>query len=320
MIEIEREQAHAAVMGRVAARRANWQVTTVEILPPPPSLAEAVICGSFSLCGLSSRRRILLESMCIPTDAGHETPSALAKDYLIWKYRKSPMATREQVAACRHHLGSMPLFAAPCVFPAGWYVDIVSAYWSIMMVAGWDLDYWPGRWFSRGRPPASFPWPGHKLARNCLVSAGIAHSTQMWTPADGYFTQNTGNRLANMQLYRLIIDVLNCIAAEVVEAGAVYVMTDGYIVRDMEGLQRTLEIIARWGLVAGVKASGAGIVQGPGMYAVGANVSKRLGKNRFPTANVTRRAYAEWLRERFAKFAAQARAEGLFESVERSRK
>lgn len=295
----------AQVLERVARRRERWSTSTEEILPHPSALGEVVIVGSFSLCGMSSRRRILLKDQCISTPLGLETPSSLARDYLVVKYRRSPPASHAQILELRRSMTRPPIYAKPCVFPEGYYVDIRAAFFSILSVIGWDLDYWPARWLSPGAAPVDFPWPEHKIARNCLVSTGMSTPTTLYIPGaegrPGFFKSITqGNALANIQLFRAIMDILSAIGAEAVSAGAVYVHTDGFIAPNYETLSRLIDIISAWGLEARIKQHGAGMVEGPGTYAIGAARSKRKVLSPRPVHSIAEVAYADWLRGKFA--------------------
>lgn len=314
-----RRQMLDAMLQKVAATRRRWKTEVVEVLPEPEEVGELCIDGSFALCAMQSNRRWLLASQAIATDEGPETPSKLARDYLMIKYGGSPRAKHAQIGALKWQQGAAPLFAAPCNFRFGWYVDIVSTYWAIMMAVGWDLDYWPNKWLSRGTPPHDFPFHSHKVARSCLVSAGMLSKTPMWSPKKGYFQLSTGNPLANLQLTRLIVDVLNCIAGPAVTAGAVYVNTDGYIVKDADALQKVVALIAEWGLTPGIKYSGAGAVYGAGVYSMAQGHKRRVKPGRIPYAKIQQRAYSGWLLENFSDYARDARAEGLYGEIEGTR-
>lgn len=309
---IIRDEITEAVLERIARRRSKWKTVEDDTMPDPRSLPEVAIVGIFSICGLESRTRWLWSGHCVPTEAGLETPPSVARDYLTVAYGKSPRASHKQIEFIKHSQKPLPQFAAPQIFNAGYYVDISAAFWSIMSIIGWNVDYYPGLWLGRGRAPLDFAWhdgshPSHKVARNCLVSAGAASSTTFWIPAKGkqagYFkTQPGGNPLANLQLPRLIGDILNAIAAECVDAGAIYSNTDGFIAPNFETMAKVVRIIADWKLTPTIKASGPGWVRGSGSYGIGTQVHK---PNQFdkPLDLISRREYAAWLKFHFVAHA-----------------
>ncbi len=299
----------AAVEERIAARREKWTTSADDILPDWREIPEVAIIGTFSICGLETRRRMLLAPKCVPTPLGLETPPSLARDYLMVTFGGSPRAKHAQIEYLRRTAIAAPQLARPTLFQHGYYVDLKAAYWNIMLIVGWDCDYWPGRWLSARRAPSDFPWPLHKLARNCLLTAGISSRTHLWYPPKngkpGYSRQTFPyNPLANLQLPRLAMDVLNSIAAECADAGAVYVNTDGYIAPNYETLARLVDILASWELPFGIKLEGPGWVQGSGTYGVGATASKRHIANPSPIDTIIRQPYAADLK---AAFTAHAR-------------
>lgn len=294
------------VWERIEARRAKWKTYEAELLPGPDTLQEYCICGSFSLTAMQTRRRFLYKRVLVPTPAGNETPSHIARDYLTVTYKRGPLATHNQMLTIRAGLHAAPLYSHPKVFRNGWYLDLKSAYWSIMQIVGWNPDYWPGRWLSPGRPPSDFPWPDHKLARNCLVTAGEGGRCTVWWPDSGYGEKEFGNVLANLQLKAVIMDVLNSIAAEIVKIGAVYVATDGYILPSLDIMQQAVKVIDSWRLKSSVKGHGAGVVRGPGAYSVGAHVSRREVTAPIEHSSIYAPKYAGWLKERFV-WAAEGR-------------
>lgn len=285
---------------RVLNRRVRWNTSEEEILPPPEWMDEATILGTFSMVGMQTRRRLLLKDTSMNVLGLLESPSAVARDYLTVTYKRGPAIKHEQTEALKQTKTPMPLFIKPTEFKNGYYVDIAAAYWNIMLKIGWNVDYWPGRWIAPGRAPDDFPYPEHKIARNCLVSSGIVSTVPVWTPKTGMIQLHTGNPLANMQLYGLINDVLNCIAADAVDAGAVYVATDGYIAPDEESMRKIIMRVADWGLVARIKYQGSGYVNAPGSYKVGLDRTRVLQPRPIPVNNIYKRPYHKWLREAFS--------------------
>jgi len=268
-----------------------------------------VMLGAHSFALLQSRKRIVKETIKIDSEV-KETPSAIARDYLRAVYKKGPKATRAQMDAV-DGIPPVPSYAAPREFVHGFYVDIKSAYWSIMEIVGWNLDYNPGLWISPGRPPADFPFPEHKVARNCLVSAGRVGGMPMYDyrklPGDPYSVINRGSELINHQLPRLIHDVLNSIAAQAINAGAIYCNNDGFIASTPGIAEKVKGIIEDWGLTSSIKAEGPGRVKASGTYTVGAHrtLNYESVKSELPIENIYPPNYDKWLQREFSFFASK---------------
>lgn len=298
-----------ALLEAAQKRADNWMNIRVKQFPDVEKIHEIVMLGSHSFALINSRRRLVKEKIDLTAEV-YETPSAIARDYLRFVYKKGPRYTKSQALRVEG-IEPVPSYADPQKFGHGFYVDIQSAYWSIMQIAGWNVDYNPGLWLSPGRPPADFPFPDHKVARNCLVSAGrlggIPRYDPRKLPGDPYDEIKAGSPLKNLQLPRLIHDVLNTIAAQVIEAGAIYVNNDGCIVRDQKTLDRVMQIVSDWGLTARIKAEGGGQIKASGTYQVGRvrtmNYST-VGENQ-PLAHVYKPSYADWLQKAFSFFAAK---------------
>lgn len=290
---------------RAHDRRDHWHTVEMQELPPVEFFHQTAIVGAFSLVLMSDRMRILNDPLCLSIDHCRETPSAVARDYLTLRYTRGPLIKHEQYDTLKARFQAPPLLAIPTDFTSGhgWYIDIQAAYWSIMANVGWNVDYWPGRWIREGQPPADFPFADHKLARNCLVSAGISTEVPMYKPPDEYFQVHRGNHLSNVGLFRLITDVLHCIAGEAKRAGAIYVNTDGFIVDNLLSKERVEHIIQEWGLTSRVCAEGPGMVQASGAYKVGSRISGLLDISRegLPLDHVWPPKYRGWLKDRFLK-------------------
>jgi hypothetical protein len=288
-------------------RGENWTPTFVDKLPDPYTLEEVTIIGTYSFTMQASRRRLLVERELIRLDQDHrETPPAVARDYLYATFGRGPRVKRAQMETNTDGLRPAPNFAAPCQFPEGYYIDIRSAYWDIMKIAGWNVDYWPGKWLSPGQVPEDFPFPEHKIARNCLVSAGTVRPILRFIPdkrPDPFDDKlSPGNPLANTGLIRLITDILNAIAGQAVDLGAVYVNNDGYIVKSHKAAADVCQLIFDYGLVPQIKGEGPGEVKSSGAYKVGAMTSAPYLARTEPRAvsAIQRPKYTRWLRQAFA--------------------
>ena len=125
-------------------------------------------------------------------------------------------------------------------------------------------------------------------------------------PGDPYVYKYVGSPLKNHQLPRLIHDVLNTIAKQAIELGAIYANTDGYIAPSPTIADCIQGLITDWGLVGRIKAEGDGRVKAGGTYQVGA--SRTLNYSRTDT-QITDRiyppSYADWLMKSFTFFAAK---------------
>jgi hypothetical protein len=307
-IEIDREVL-SVLSERVNDRRDKWYTTEKQSLPPIESLRETTIIGAFSYCLMSSRERMIKKPDCIPVTEILETPSAIARDYLMLDYKRGPRARSTQIDCIKEGLRPLPNFAKPCHFEHGYYVDVRAAYWSIMLVVGWNVDYWPEKWLSRGRAPERFPYPDHKIARNCLVSAGLSDKVPIYKPSEKEFTElHRGNPLANLSLMRLISDVLQAIAATAVEMGVSYVNTDGYICPNDVCLSNVMNLVREWGLVPSVKYSGSGGVFSSGAYKVGRHRSglTKYRQMESPIIGIFPPRYSAWLQRSFTFWAAKS--------------
>lgn len=270
-----------AIEDRARSRRLKWAYFEVDNLPPADALKEPAYTGAYSYTMLSSRRRLIRSSVCIPLAPGLETPTTIARDYLLEKYKRSPKASAGQIRACADGLAGVisPAYARPAKFDHGYYIDLRASYFSILNLVGWDLDYYPGRWLVHGRPCDDFPFPDNKRSRTALVSCCISPSTPPFFPrgyawpADEPLPPTIPNPLINLQLWRLVNDVLACLTYEAVARGAVYTYIDGYIAPDRATADRLLELAKSWGLEGRIKHEGPGEVYGRGGYWF--NVPKR---------------------------------------------
>lgn len=272
--------------------------------PDVMTLGEIALLGSHSYCLSSSKKRIIWNTVALSDDT-KETPSAVARDYLTIEYKQGPRISKGQ-STVTSLIPPMPNVAKPQSFEHGVYIDIKSCYWSIMGIIGWNVDYFPGRWLSPGRPPENFPFPNHKVARNCLISTGRLGVVSRYIPNGKFDEIKIGNRLANTQLTRLISDVLNSIASQAVDAGAVYCNTDGFIAPDLKIAGKIIEIITDWGLVATVKGEGKGGVRSAGAYRTGSYKSMPydVRKDSVPVSTLFPPPYRAWLQKRFSHFGA----------------
>jgi hypothetical protein len=299
-----------AIITRVHDRQAKWESVEVGELPPPQALSEDAMLGAFSYALQTSRKRLLRSDVLISVDGTKDTPPALARDYLTLKHGRAARIKWAQLRTLKEHTRPLPVYVKPTRFEEGFYIDIRSAYWQILRVVGWQVDYYPGKWLMRGPGVRDFPYQrekrAEKLSRNCLVSAAQGGELPRWVAGRQAIEPiRVGNRLINAQLVGIVRDVLHAIGLEAQRAGAIYVATDGYIAPDMRTAQKVGQLIRDWGLDARLKGAGPGAVYGSGSYAVGQMIG-RAPKSGLPVSNLSKGEYDTWLAPLFAGLASIA--------------
>lgn len=241
-------------------------------------LTVPAIVGTFSITSPTTKQRWMLAKDSYEFEGIRVTPTDLTRAYLEEKYgSKKRRITTEQYRNFYDDRRNAPLYAEPCEIPEAVYIDIKSAYWSILQAVSWDVDYMPGAWVSKKSDHLDFPFSDIKMARNCLVSvaANETGAMKIWTGTD-LILKKSGNAFVNRMLWSLVMDVLNGIADECIQAGAVYAYTDGFICK--ASLATTLtSIISSWGLVSVIKHQGMAHIRGAGSYKCG---ERETGKYR----------------------------------------
>lgn len=271
-----------------------------------------VIIGSFSLTSVQTKQRWMVKHEVYQFEEGiYTTPTDLARAYLAIKYPRKGRSriTTKQYQNFFGKRRNAPLFAKPANLSDAVYVDVKSAYWSILQAVGWDVDYSPGAWLKVKSSVSDFPFPGIKMARNCLVSVAASASGRMtiWTGKE-LIAKKSGNQFCNLMLWSIVMDVLNGLATECISAGAIYCYTDGFIC-DTELADTIIGIIRSWGLVGEIKRKGPAHIKGAGSYRVGDYSSKPYQLSRDRTVDkIDRTVNVGWLKKRFAYFAAKAAA------------
>ncbi len=243
----------------------------------------------------NGEREIIAHSAIPVMPDGYETPSTLARDYLFTRYfRRRPRRFKAQEGALANAM--MPSYARPTTFEHGYYVDVIRAWWMVMLISGWDVEYYPNRWLSFGRPPFDFPFPAEKVARSSIVSVarpgssvrvfdpkkiptiqGVTAAQIADDPILAVLTEQRYNILRNEGVFALIADVLSALAHEAQRTlgpELVYWYTDGAIVTSAEACARLIQLVRGWGLDATIKAEGLGWVAGRGSYRVGEMASQ----------------------------------------------
>lgn len=280
-----------------AERTDRCKPSIVTLFPSLYQLKETTLIGSFSWTGLTTHHRMINYPTSIRFFDQIITPGDAARDYLSIKYPKKLRCTTSQYREFKTHRQA-PLYSRPCTIPDADYVDLKSAFWSILKVIGWDVEYLPNKYLISRSDVSDFPFPDNKLARNCLVTSGIVSQQRMWLFKQQELKLCTrGNTMANNVLYSCIMDILNCIASDAVAVGAQYVHTDGYICasRDTPSLMSAL---AAWGLPSTVKRSGTATINAVGSYSIGSYQTRTRVQTARPTNAIQNLVNKDWLRER----------------------
>lgn len=280
---------------QLAKRRDKYETQVVETLPDIRTLKERVYWGVFSYTLTKSKVRLIKRSALVSIGSGPETPSEVARDYLAALYPRRLRAVGSQAESIQLHR-AYPLYAKPGAIADGCYVDIRSAYWSLMLLAGWDVDYYPGHWLIPGRPPADFPLAEHKVARNCLVSLGLPSVTTLWT-GELWKRVHTRNQRLNLGLWSFVQDVLTACAHIAIAHGALYVHTDGAIMPSAN-VAAYQEELKYWGLETSIKFAGPSLILGVQNWMVGEKQTKCFGATTPREFSSLRRVDLMWLREK----------------------
>lgn len=283
---------------------ANYTVHLLKKWSDAPLTKITVPCyvGSFSISSPATKQRWILEENSIPFAGTHVTPADLARLYIGVKYKdvKRRICTAQWKNFYETYR-QMPLSAFPVYLDEAYYIDIRSAYWSILKAVGWNVQYTPGKVLSIKDPITCYDFPfGHvKMARNCLVSIGAEKSRMIkfWTGEKLEYRRG-GNNFINRMLWCLVSDILNGIAADALDSGAVYVYTDGFIVPASRA-QAVMGAVENWGLPVSVKSIGPCDITGPGSYSFeGGITTKKYKKQRQHELHKVTPVYREWLRPR----------------------
>lgn len=263
--------------------------------------------GSFSWSSQVIKVKWLNAAHALNLGGGFVTPGDLARDYLAIKYSKRRIrCTTEQYQKCVIDHRAAPMLCLPCKLESATYFDLVGAYWQIVRAVGWDVSYNPEKWLGVCSSMIDFPYSANKMARNCLVSVGYPSVLRLWTGKEIAFSKRP-SRFVNMILIRLAMDVLNGIAYDVKQAGAVYIYTDGYLVSD-DKAQAVSDAISAWGVDFSIRHSGSAEVVAPTIYRIGDHSTRLFGRRERPVkSDKVYNPNNDWLRPRFAKYAALAK-------------
>lgn len=253
-----------------AERNKDFSIYVVDKFPPLDSLKALTYLGSFSWTSQATKERWIRTPFAFDLGAGYVTPSDIARDYIAVKYGGERLrCNSKQWAELVAKRKSQPLYANPCTLPTAYYLDMKSAYWQLLQLGGYDVDYSPKRFLSPRSDVRDFPVPEIKLARNCLVSMGLPSGVNVWVPSFGFQKKTPKKLSVNLVLWGFIQDVLHGFAYDMLtKAGAVYINTDGYIVPDW-AMSLADEVADSWGLKVTIRHHGEANIRGAGDYDIG---------------------------------------------------
>lgn len=301
---------HSSIVAKLDERHAKQKIEIVDTFPLLNEVSTDVILGSFSWYWMQEKKKAISRRFHLNFNGVITTPSEVARTYLELKYKKL-RTTGEQARAFKIYR-TAPLYAQPHTCEEGIYIDIRSAYWQILQIIGWDVDYNPSRWLGRGEQMHDFPYADIKLSRNCLITAGLPTDATFWKGQKQKFEKlPTSNRLTNLGVWAAVMDILHGAARDCIKAGAFYAHTDGYIC-SIGRQDAVLGALASWGLEGRIKRVGPCTVYGVGCYTFGGQSTKNP-KQSHPYDNVTICDYHDWLKRKVKFFS--ERTEFLWQST-----
>jgi len=283
-------------------RLGKRQFHAVRVVPNPHEMTADSITG---LCWIGtysmhdSRRMWIDRYSCFHDSGVWWSPGQMARDYLTVKNIRSSRITGEQLNIFNEK--QPPMLAFPGRYSDMAYVDLKAAYWSIMRVMGWGVDYFPGLWLAKKDDVKDFPFPDYKLGRNALVGVGILTGEARVFWQGQYQTRKVGSRWANSNLWGLVQDVLHSVMWAAVDCGAVYVNVDGAIM-PAKRAEEFQDFCAWNSLTAEVRAEGDAIITGVGRYQVGDKKTRTPASTPHYAHNLNPNIRDGWTLARFRKF------------------
>lgn len=265
-------------------------------LPQLRDLPTRTIIGLTSYFQTVEHNRFILPLSVVDIGFGQQTQSEIARDYLSVKYARRPAIRLSQLPELTKPRNA-PQYCRPTEQFEGVYIDLKSAYWSILKLGGWDVDYMPFKWLSRRSTVNDFPAPQLKVARNTLVSLSRQSHLTIWT-GNKLIQEKAPAQFLNSALWAFTMDVLHSIAFEMKQIGALYINCDGYIL-PVEKEAQAFDVIRSWGLEAGIKGRGEAYIKAVGVYGVGNHQSKHKNKIMPSYWDNVYGDYKDWLKPRF---------------------
>lgn len=269
------EVVYGEIWDRIAEKSEAYVDTEiVSAFPPLHHFSpDAVWVGSFSRTVPSKKWRLFAASAAITNGNQTATPPQLTRAYLDIRFPKQLRARKQQLEFWSPRR-VQPMYTEPGRYREDMaYLDLRSAYWSLVQTVGWDVDYFPGI-IARRNGVSDFPFGANRLARNSLVSLGLPSTGYLYK--DGRLIAVPHSWKVNIGLWTCIQDILHGIADDMIKrAGAVYVNTDGYIV-PAHALDVAYGIADEWGLPLREKHRGRATVYGVGAYSIGEKICSRI--------------------------------------------
>lgn len=291
---------HSSIIAKLEEKHEKQNIEVVDTFPLLNVVSTNVMLGSFSWYWMEEKKKAILRPYVYQFGNVLTTPAEIARTYLQLKYKRQ-RATKEQVSFFKGQHNA-PLYAQPHKFENACYIDIRSAYWQILQIVGWDADYNPMRWLGKGEPMDDFAYADVKLARNCLVTAGLPTEASFWKGSSQAFERmHTFNSTANLGIWALTMDILHGVGWDAIAAGAVYAHTDGYIC-DVARSDAIISAIREWGLETRIKKTGTAEVYGVGAYKFG-DKQTNTPKQNHAYDNLILAPQQSWLRRKVKFFA-----------------
>lgn len=264
---------------KVAQERASKYVQQFIDVPfPHPKEwgSGMVFVGGYSLTLTQQKIQYLRD--VIPLHNSVVTPTQASRDYVTVKFPEKLRSRKAQWAWWNEFPRSQPMATTRGRYRDMVYIDLKSAYWSIVSLVGWDAEYFQ-KWIVRGSDMSDFPFSDNRVARNSLVTNFLPQNHTIAYLDGTLVPLPSGKRVQNYGLWCLVMDVLHGIAWDMWHKfNAVYINTDGYIIRAQDQDNAIEYIWKKWGLVARQKGRGIAQVWGVGCYDIGTHRAKTLAK------------------------------------------
>lgn len=259
-----------------------------------------VFIGTWSRTSLELKEKFVLAGTAIkpaPELPALVTPSELARTWVDASIKRRLKATKEQINFWLDYHHGAPYMAKRGIYADMVYLDLKSAYWSIMQIVGWGAEYHHDM-IVRRHPVDDFPYPNEKLARNSLATVALSGGGQLYK--DGRFIETGGKRIVNNGLFYLVNDILHAVAMDMLEFNPVYINTDGFIIPAEYEHIAIDKILNHWGLLMTKRHQGNAHVFGVGSYRIGTHHTKRItqfrGSQRWINEKVPYRMLRKWIR------------------------